>query len=51
MLNTVSSNISFHLRLNQTWARGYQRKGTALFYLDRLDEAVEAYKEGLKHEP
>lgn len=37
--------------MNPNWARGHQRKGTALFYLNRIQQAVEAYKEGLKHEP
>lgn len=37
--------------MNSTWPRGYQRKGTALFYMDRLDEAIEVYEEGLKHDP
>lgn len=37
--------------MNSSWPRGYQRKGTALFYMDRLDEAVEVYEEGLKHDP
>lgn len=37
--------------MNNSWPRGYQRKGTALFYLDRLDEAIEAYKQGLQHDP
>lgn len=37
--------------MNPIWARGYQRKGTALFYLNKLEQAVEVYKEGLKIEP
>jgi stress-induced-phosphoprotein 1 len=37
--------------MNPTWPRGYQRKGTALFYLDQIDEAIDAYKEGLVHDP
>jgi stress-induced-phosphoprotein 1 len=32
------------INLNQNFARGYQRKGTALFYLDKLEEAVGTYK-------
>ena len=51
MLISASSTPSFISRMNSTWARGYQRKGTALFYMDRLDEAVEVYEEGLKHDP
>ncbi len=38
-------------RIKPDWARGYQRKGTALFYLNKLDDAIETYKEGLKHDP
>lgn len=39
------------IQLNKGFARGYQRKGTALFYLDRLDEAIETYKQGLQVDP
>jgi stress-induced-phosphoprotein 1 len=39
------------LQLNQGFARGYQRKGTALFYLDKLDEAIETYENGLQVDP
>lgn len=31
--------------------RGYQRKGTALFYLDNLDQAIDTYKQGLAIDP
>lgn len=37
--------------MNPAWPRGYQRKGSALFYLDRVDEAINTYKEGLKVDP
>jgi tetratricopeptide (TPR) repeat protein len=37
--------------MNPTWPRGYQRKGTALFYLDKIDEAIQIYKDGLKIDP
>lgn len=37
--------------MNSSWARGYQRKGTALFYMQKLDEAIKTYQEGLKHDP
>lgn len=39
------------VKMNPSWARGYQRKGTALFYLDKIDEAIATYKEGLTHDP
>lgn len=38
-------------RINEKWARGYQRKGTALFYLNKISDAINAYKIGLTHEP
>jgi tetratricopeptide (TPR) repeat protein len=37
--------------MNPTWPRGYQRKGSALFYMDKIDEAIDTYKEGLKVDP
>ena len=37
--------------MNPTWPRGYQRKGTAQYYLNQHDEAIETYKEGLKQDP
>jgi stress-induced-phosphoprotein 1 len=39
------------VKLNPAWPRGYQRKGTAYFYLGRMDEAIETYNEGLKIDP
>jgi|JI10StandDraft_1071094.scaffolds.fasta_scaffold494822_2 stress-induced-phosphoprotein 1 len=33
------------------WPRGYHRKGTALYYLEDLEEAVNTYKEGLTKDP
>ncbi|XP_054712606.1 stress-induced-phosphoprotein 1-like isoform X2 [Uloborus diversus] len=33
------------------WAKGYSRKGAALAYLKRYDDALNAYKEGLKFDP
>lgn len=32
------------VKLKADWARGHQRKGTALFYLNRIGDAIEAYK-------
>ncbi len=37
--------------MNPTWPRGYHRKGTALYYLEQYEEAVNTYKEGLSHDP
>lgn len=37
--------------LNPTWSKGYSRKGSALAYLGRLDEAIAAYEKGLELEP
>lgn len=39
------------IKMNPAWPRGYQRKGSALFYLDRIDDAINTYKEGLKVDP
>lgn len=36
MLKHALSILFCYFRLNPTWARGYQRKGTALFYLNRI---------------
>ena len=37
--------------MNPSWPRGYQRKGTALFYLNKIDQAIVTYNEGLKVDP
>ena len=34
------------IRLNQTWSKGYGRKGAALHALKRYDDAVAAYEGG-----
>lgn len=39
------------INLKKDWPKGYSRKGAALFGLGRLDEAVDAYNEGLKLDP
>lgn len=37
--------------LNSTWSKGYSRKGSALAYLGKYEEAVAAYEKGLELEP
>lgn len=39
------------MELNQGWAKGYARKGAALHGAGKFDEAIQAYKDGLKIEP
>ncbi len=36
------------MELSPAFAKGYSRRGAALLYLLRFDEAIDAYKEGLK---
>lgn len=38
------------IKLNQSWSKGYARKGAALHGARRYDEAVKAYEAGLKFE-
>ncbi|XP_072939296.1 stress-induced-phosphoprotein 1 [Epargyreus clarus] len=37
--------------INPSWSKGYSRKGSALAYLGRHDEAIAAYEKGLELEP
>jgi len=39
------------IKLKSDWPKGYSRKGAALYGLGRLDEASDAYNEGLKLDP
>jgi len=39
------------IKIKSDWPKGYSRKGAALHGLGRLDEAVDAYNEGLKIDP
>lgn len=39
------------VELKSDWGKGYSRLGASLSYLGRYDEALEAYKDGLKHDP
>lgn len=47
----VFSNFASNLRLSSGFVRGYQRKGTAQFYLGKVDDAILTYKDGLKLDP
>jgi tetratricopeptide (TPR) repeat protein len=51
MLKNAFSNIISYFRLSNGFVRGYQRKGTAQFYLGKVDDAILTYKEGLKLDP
>lgn len=37
--------------LNPSWSKGYSRKGSALAYLGKHEEAIAAYEKGLELEP
>lgn len=37
--------------LNPTWSKGYSRKGSALAYLGKYEEAIAVYEKGLQLEP
>ncbi|ORX50065.1 chaperone activator Sti1 [Piromyces finnis] len=39
------------IKIKSDWPKGYSRKGAALYGLGRLDEAADAYNEGLKIDP
>ncbi|CAG8500949.1 6389_t:CDS:10 [Diversispora eburnea] len=49
--NKALEDANKTVELNKTWAKGYNRKGTALYRLGKIEDAREAYKEGLKYEP
>merc|ERR1712137_959032 len=36
------------IEVKPDWVKGYSRKGLALFKLDRLQEAMQCYEDGLK---
>lgn len=37
--------------LNPSWSKGYSRKGSALAYLGKYEDAIAAYERGLELEP
>lgn len=39
------------IELKPEWGKAFSRKGTALAYLGRLDEAIETYEKGLQLDP
>lgn len=50
-LKTLNLLCIIDLTMQNILFQGYSRKGSALAYLGRYDESVDAYEEGLKLDP
>lgn len=49
--NLALSDAQSTIEIKPDWAKGYTRKGSALAYLGRKDDAITAYEQALKLDP